>query len=59
MDKLEAKQIDPVLPEWDYSRDLVESKQGEAYHRKMMEYFKEEIKLIEELIEKQEKEKKQ
>ena len=39
---------------WDYTKELLTSKQNEAYHRKQMEYYKEEIKLLEAKIKSQE-----
>ncbi|KKN67358.1 hypothetical protein LCGC14_0462220 [marine sediment metagenome] len=39
---------------WDYTKELLRSKQAEAYCRKQMEYYKEEIKLLEAKIKSQE-----
>lgn len=53
MDKEIKKQENFNEKAWDYSRDLLLAKKGEAYHRKLMEFHKEHIKQIEEIIAKQ------
>ena len=43
------------MKDWNYNNFLLDAKSKEAKYRKKMEYYQEKIKLIDELIKKQEK----